>query len=210
MTGLDVRILPRMDYAEALALQESLVEERRRGAAGDTLLLLEHDPVFTLGRGTKDASRPRGGTIPVLEVGRGGDVTYHGPGQLVGYWIRKLEGTDRDLHRHLRSIEDVLIDALARLHLQGCRESGKTGVWVGDKKVASIGVAVRHWITYHGFALNLDVDARIYERFRPCGLEPRVMSDLRTLAERAVGLAEAAAAVAAAFGAWESRRAAAP
>ena len=178
---LDILQLFPTSYEEALDLQLDLVEKRASNAVPDTLILTEHPPVFTCGRRTRPESRPQSPNIPVVEVTRGGDITYHGPGQLVGYWIRKLEGRDRDLHAHLRLIEDCLMEALAALSLEAHRQENLTGVWSGKKKIASIGVAVRHWITFHGFALNIQVDHTIYDQFRPCGLSGQVMSDLAAL-----------------------------
>lgn len=175
---IDIRTIGTMGYSEALALQESLVEQRRHDLIADTLLLVEHPAVFTLGRATTRDALPIDLDIPTIEVSRGGNITYHGPGQIVGYWIRKLVGADRDLHAHLRCIEDRLIEAVNVFGLTGRRDPGRTGVWVDDRKVASIGVAVRHWVSYHGFAINVDIDSRIYASFRPCGLDGNVMSDL--------------------------------
>lgn len=168
-------------YSDVLALQLELVQKRAADEIPDTLILTEHAAVFTAGRRVAQESLPTTEDIPVVEVTRGGDVTYHGPGQLVGYWIRKLVGADRDLHAHLRLIEELLIKAVARLGLDAGRKIDLTGVWAEEKKIASIGVAVRNWVTFHGFALNIDVDPGIYKLFRPCGLGGDVMSDLTTL-----------------------------
>ena len=176
---MHIRSLGRIGYREALRLQEDLVAQRSRDEIPDTLLLCEHDAVYTLGRSTSPESLPQDDPTERVEISRGGDITWHGPGQLVGYWIRKLVGADRDLHAHLRLLEEGLIQALAHFGIEGRREPGKTGVWVDDKKVASIGVAVRSWVTFHGFALNVAVDPEVWFRFRPCGLEASVMSDLR-------------------------------
>lgn len=197
---LDVRILGRMPYLEALALQEELVEARRRDAVSDTLLLVEHEPVFTAGRATTQESLPTDSSIPIVEISRGGNITYHGPGQLVGYWIRKLDGADRDLHGHLRTIEARLIAILAGWSVAARREVGRTGVWVEAKKIASIGTAVRNWVSFHGFALNVAVDHAIYERFRPCGLDGSMMTDLSTVLGRPIEFGEVAEATRRTFG----------
>lgn len=196
---MDVRRLGVIDYAEALALQEDLVARRARDEIPDTLLLLEHPAVFTLGRGTDDASLPSNDDTPVVRINRGGDVTWHGPGQTVGYWIRKLEGEQRDLHAHLRTIEDALIAALAKLGIDAGRNEGLTGVWTNGRKIASIGVAVKSWVSYHGFALNVAVDPAVYDVFRPCGLDGAVMTDVATELGRAPSDEEMLDALAAAF-----------
>ena len=175
MSKLDVRRLGRTRYEDAYELQKGLVEERSGDEIGDVLLLTEHEPVVTLGRGT-----PAGVEVdlPVVEVERGGEATYHGPGQLVAYPILKLPEGRRDLHRYLRDLEQVVIDVLSEFELEGSRRENLTGVWLGDKKIASIGVAVRRWVTYHGFALNLHTDLGAFRTFRPCGLDPEVMTRL--------------------------------
>ena len=124
--------------------------------------------------------------VPVLEVERGGEATYHGPGQLVAYPIMLLEEGDRDLHKYLRRLEQVVINLLSSYGVEGRREEGKTGVWIGDKKVASIGVAVRRWVTWHGIALNVTTDLDAFKSFKPCGLEPNVMTRLADHTDRAV------------------------
>jgi lipoate-protein ligase B len=174
---LDVRRLGRVPYAEGHALQEELVEQRIRGEVGDVLVLLEHEPVVTVGRGT-DRAELSGLGLPVVEVERGGEATYHGPGQLVAYPILALPERRRDLHRYLRDLEDVVIGVLAEVDITGTRRPGLTGVWVADKKVCSIGVAVRRWVTWHGLALNLATDLGAFASFRPCGLDARVMTNV--------------------------------
>jgi lipoyl(octanoyl) transferase len=181
MPDLEVQSIDRIGFSEALALQESLVARRARDEIPDRLLLLEHEAVITAGRKTPGDIDPKTLPAPLVAVARGGELTWHGPGQLVGYWIRKLEGAERDLHRHLRLIEEGLIDSLDRFGLKAARKSGATGVWVGDRKIASIGVGVRHWVTLHGFALNYDVDARVWGHFSPCGFRPEIMTDLNEL-----------------------------
>jgi lipoyl(octanoyl) transferase len=171
-------------YAEALARQRALAEDRIAGRIPDTLLLLEHPSVITLGRGTKatslpldaDALRRRG--IEVYEIERGGDVTYHGPGQLVGYPIFDLGAHRKDLHWFLRQIEEALIVALARFGITGERRASYTGVWTGGRKIASIGIHVRQWVTWHGFALNVSTDLSPFDLIVPCGIPDAVMTSV--------------------------------
>ena len=172
---LEVQRLGRTPYAEAHALQRRLVDQRLAGEVGDVLLLTEHDPVVTVGRGADSASVAHL-ELPVVEVERGGEATYHGPGQLVVYPILLLPEERRDLHRYLRDLEEVVIRMLAEVEIEGARRDGLTGVWVGERKIASIGVAVRRWVTWHGFALNLATDLEVFRAFRPCGLDPDVMT----------------------------------
>lgn len=171
-------------YAEAHALQRSLVEQRARAEIEDTVLLLEHEDTITLGRarGAADSVVEAGG-IPVVEVERGGDATWHGPGQLVAYPIVKLEGPRADLHRHLRSIEQAVIDLLAGFGLSPGRDPRNSGVWLpveGEqpRKVCSVGIACRKWVTWHGLALNVDADLARFHTIRPCGFDPSVMTRL--------------------------------
>lgn len=203
---LAIEWLGRVPYAEALEFQRKRVEARRQGSAGDVLLLLEHPPVVTLGRGacpenlleTPEALRARG--IEVHEVARGGDVTWHGPGQLVGYLVLDLEARGRpDVHAHLRGIESLLIDALGALGIAGGRREGMTGVFVEPedpaapgtpRKIASIGVGLRGWVTYHGFALNVDPGPEAFAGIVPCGLHGVRMTSV--IEERPDGLAGAA------------------
>ena len=162
------------DFEKTWQLQESLVQERREGTISDTLLLLEHSPVYTIGR-TRDQSSLRDTPHlphPVVEINRGGQGTYHGPGQLVGYAILDLNESKRDLHLHLRNLEEALVRTLADYDIQAQRREGLTGVWVDDRKIASLGVGVRHWITLHGFALNVkNASLPPFEYITPCGLD---------------------------------------
>ena len=174
---LEVRRLGRTDYLEAYELQKELVAARAEDRIGDTLVLTEHDQVITLGRGTPERAA-EGVPFPVVEVKRGGEATYHGPGQLVAYPILKLPEGRRDLHRYLRDLEEVVIGVLAEFQVQGSRREGMTGVWIGERKICSVGVAVRRWVTFHGFALNLHTDLGAFRRFRPCGLDADVMTRL--------------------------------
>ena len=174
--SLDVRRLGRVPYGEALALQEDLREALRRGEGRETVLLLEHPDVVTFGRGARPehaapdaALRARG--YEVFRVGRGGDVTWHGPGQLVGYPILDLRRHGADLHRYLRDLESVLIGALADFGIAARPRPGFAGVWLDERrKIASIGVGVRDWRTLHGFALNVDCDLARFGAIVPCGL----------------------------------------
>jgi lipoyl(octanoyl) transferase len=195
---LDVRRLGLVPYDEALRLQERLVAERRAGAVPDLLLLLEHPHVFTLGSSAdashvllEEAERRLLG-IACHDTGRGGDVTYHGPGQLVGYPILDLKPDRCDLHRYVRDLEHVLIAALADLGLVASRKQGLTGVWLGEEKVAAIGIRVSSgWITSHGFALNVSTDLRFFDGIVPCGIRSHGVTSL----ERALGVRPDAAAV---------------
>jgi lipoyl(octanoyl) transferase len=160
-------------YEEALERQFALVEQRRAGGIGDTLVLLEHAPVYTIGRTPDRTSLGAAALLPhpVHETNRGGQATYHGPGQLTGYLICDLENRGRDLHRHLRFIEQGLIDACAGFGVAAGRRPGLTGAWVGGRKLASIGVGVRRWVSMHGFGLNLDRRALAgFAAITPCGL----------------------------------------
>jgi lipoyl(octanoyl) transferase len=166
----------RTRHGDATARQLDLVARRLAGEIGDTLIFTEHDPVFTLGlRGGADAhllwneARLAREGIAVVQTNRGGDITYHGPGQIVGYPIVSL-ASSRDLHAYLRFLEQVLIDALAVLGLPATRREGLTGIWIGKRKIAAIGVAVRRWVTYHGFALNVDPDLTHFGGIVPCGI----------------------------------------
>ncbi|MDA4137085.1 MAG: lipoyl(octanoyl) transferase LipB [Thaumarchaeota archaeon] len=170
--------LGRRQYAEVWDLQRRLVEERSSGLAQDTLILVEHDHVITLGRKTTDENfRPQ--DVPVFQVERGGDATYHGPGQLVGYPIIKMDPPD--VRRFVRSLEEVLIRTTSSFSIPAERKEGHPGVWVGEKKLASIGVAVTNWVTYHGFALNVNTDMSYFHLIKPCGLDPETMTSMRVL-----------------------------
>lgn len=173
-SSLEFRWLGRLPYDEGLRLQHELVDARRAGTLGDTVLLLEHDPVYTIGR-TPDKSSLQGAAPvlphPVVEISRGGQATYHGPGQLVGYPVLDLQQHGRDLHRYLRALEEALITLCGDLGVAAGRRDGMTGVWVGPRKLASIGVGVRHWISLHGFALNITPESLAgFNAIVPCGL----------------------------------------
>lgn len=168
--GLEVAWLGRLPYGEALELQRRLALDRIAGRIPDRLLLLEHPPVVTLGRTSQAAHVIQSDGVEVFEVERGGDVTYHGPGQLVGYPILDLTGYRRDLHWYLRTLEAALIQALATLGITADRRTGFTGVWTSGRKIASIGVHVKQWVTWHGFALNVSTDLQAFDRIVPCGI----------------------------------------
>ena len=185
---LSVCHLGATSYREGLRLQEALVHARAAGSTGDWLLFPDHPPVLTVGRsGRADsliADRPtleRLG-IELFEVARGGDVTWHGPGQLVGYTICDLARRGRDLHRFLRDLEAALVATLESYGLTGHTVPGRTGVWVGEAKIASIGIAVRRWVSYHGFALNVAPNLGFFDLIHPCGLRGIRMTSLETLA----------------------------
>ncbi len=174
-----------VSYADALAIQNDLARRRREGEAPDTLLLLEHPPTITLGRGTDDtdlltdAATLTARGIAVMRTDRGGEITYHAPGQIVGYPILDLRAHGQDLHRYLRDLEEVLILALDTFGLGGERISGLTGVWVDGAKIAAIGIKVSRWVSTHGFALNIDPDLSPMRRdFVPCGIHDRGVTSL--------------------------------
>ena len=171
-----------VEYEQAHALQQALVAARLRDEITDTLLILEHPHVYTLGRGADEkfiiAMRPE---IPITRVSRGGQVTYHGPGQLVVYPILKLEGASRDVGRYLLDLEQAMIDALAQCGIAAERRGKLTGVWVGPRKIASIGVGIRRWVTYHGLALNVTTDLSYFDAIVPCGIAGCEMTSLARL-----------------------------
>lgn len=172
----------RLGYRQAWAWQQALRESRRLKALPNLLLLAEHPPTYTCGRSTRPEHLPASGLgIEVVPVERGGSITYHGPGQLVGYPILALHPLEQDLHRYLRRLEEVLIHLLAGYGLQGRARPGLTGVWVGEEKVAAIGIHVRHWVTIHGFALNVCPDLEYFRAIQPCGLDSRVVTSLAAL-----------------------------
>jgi lipoyl(octanoyl) transferase len=192
MRTLDTRRLGRLPYTEALTLQRRLVEERRAGRIGDVLVLVEHPHVLTLGvrgdggrshiRATADALARRG--VEVLEAGRGGDVTYHGPGQIVGYPIIDLKPDRCDVHRYVRDLEEVLIRVARDFGISATRVEGLTGVWAGPgarSKLAAIGVRISRWITSHGFALNVTTDLDYFNLIVPCGIGDRGVTSLAEL-----------------------------
>jgi len=200
---VDVRRLGVVDYQSALELQRDLVEQRKQGLIPDQLLLLEHPHVITLGARnhnassnvleTPDALARRG--VAVFETGRGGDVTYHGPGQLVGYPIVELPRDRRDVHRYVRDLEEVLIQSVSDFGIAASRISGLTGIWVGNDKLAAIGVRISRWVTSHGFALNVSTDLSHFGLIVPCGIADKGVTSMERLLGRPVPMAEVAAAV---------------
>lgn len=195
--GINVANLGVVDYPTALALQNAMVAARYADEIDDTLLLLEHPHVFTLGRGADErfllAGRPP--SIPVYRVSRGGQVTYHGPGQLIGYPILKLDGRDRDVSAYLRRLEEAMIRALGDFGIAAGRREKLTGVWVGEHKIASIGVGIRRWVTYHGLALNVCSDLRQFAGIVPCGIQGCELTSIAALGHPEVGVNEVAAAM---------------
>ena len=181
VADLHMRWLGRMDFADALILQEELlVKKREDRSLEDELLLLEHEPVYTIGR-TPDKSSLLGSAHlphPLFAINRGGQATYHGPGQLMGYPIIDLRRCGQDLHRYLRWLEQLLIELLAHYGIAASRRESLTGVWIDQRKIASIGVGVRHWITMHGFALNVCGDLSPFNYIIPCGINGVAMTSM--------------------------------
>jgi lipoyl(octanoyl) transferase len=211
IADLRVHWLGRMEFQRTLALQEEIVLKKREDASvEDQLLLLEHEPVYTIGR-TPDRSslsaRRMAGEIrsgelgtahlphPLFVINRGGQATYHGPGQLMGYPIIDLRRCGQDLHKYLRWLEQLLIKLLAEYGIAAARRESLTGVWVGDRKIASIGVGVRHWITMHGFALNVCGDLSPFNHIVPCGINNVAMTSIEKETGTAVSVARVAASL---------------
>ena len=201
--AIEVRRLGVIPYAEGLELQKSLVEQRKRGEISDQLLLLEHPPVITLGVKTRndrshviatDETLTAEG-VEVFETGRGGDVTYHGPGQLVGYPILDLKPDRCDVHQYVRDLEEVMIQAAATFGVRAGRIDGLTGVWVGQDKLAAIGVRIARWVTSHGFALNVSTALQHFDLIVPCGITDKGVTSLERLLGRSVPMAEVEGAV---------------
>lgn len=196
---LDIIHLPGpVAYDEGLRLQEERVTALLSGIGGDTLILLEHQPVYTIGRLRDQSSLRDPGTLPfpVHETNRGGQATYHGPGQLVGYPILDLTSRGKDLHEHLRKLEDALIRACLHFGVTAGRREGLTGVWVENRKLASIGVGVRKWISMHGFAINITAESLPpFFAITPCGIDGVAMSCLENEAGRRISVSEAAAVI---------------
>jgi lipoyl(octanoyl) transferase len=172
------------EYESTRAYQLELVAQRQRDEVPDTLILVEHPHVFTLGRRRESIANVLApGDVPVIEIERGGDVTYHGPGQIVAYPIVLLRDGERDLHAFLRNLEEAVIKTSARFGIPAGREPGKTGVWTGHKKLCSMGIACRKWVTFHGLALNVTTDLAYFHRINPCGFESDVMRSLSSYVE---------------------------
>ena len=198
--SITTRWLGRIEFEKALALQEKIVRQKIEGDACDELLLLEHEPVYTIGRTPDQSSLLEAANLPhpVVQINRGGQATYHGPGQLVGYPILDLRKHGQDLHRYLRALEEILIETLRGYGIEGERREALTGVWVragladGPRKIASIGVGVRHWISMHGFALNVCGDLAPFRQIVPCGITGVEMTSVERECGRAVSVEDVA------------------
>ncbi|MFH0807900.1 MAG: lipoyl(octanoyl) transferase LipB, partial [Elusimicrobiota bacterium] len=193
MNTLKVINLGLTDYSETWKMQKEILAQSAQRA--DTLILVEHNPVITFGRGKNDKSdilvsqeylKKKG--IEVIEVDRGGSVTLHCPGQLVGYPLIDLNKTGKDIHKYINKLEEVIIKILSDYGIKGERREGFTGVWVGQKKIASIGVGVKHWITYHGFALNVNPDMSVISVINPCGLKNKKMTAVAELTKQEISM----------------------
>jgi len=204
---LEVRQLGLVPYDEALALQRELVDERRAGRVPDLLLLLQHPPVITLGvkadRGRAHVLASEGRLaelgVEVRETGRGGDVTYHGPGQIVGYPILDLQPDRCDVHRYVRDLEDVMIRVCADYGVSAGRISGLTGTWVGAEKIGAIGIRISRWITSHGFAFNVGTDLDHFKLIVPCGISDHGVTSLERATGNVIPIREAEEAIARRF-----------
>jgi lipoyl(octanoyl) transferase len=200
---LVVQRLGRIGYEAGVERQKALVQARQAGEIDDTLLFVEHPPVITLGVKTRgnfaniraDAAALAARGVEVHDTGRGGDVTFHGPGQLVGYPIIDLKPDRQDVHRYVRDLEEVLIRTAADFGLEAGRIQGYSGAWVGDRKLAAIGVRISRWVTSHGFALNVTTDLAGFDLIVPCGITDRGVTSLSALLGREVPMPEVAAAV---------------
>lgn len=185
--------LGRRPYGEVWTLQKSLVESRSAGSVGDTLILVEHEHVITLGRKTSPENfKPQ--DVPVFQVERGGDATYHGPGQLVGYPIIKMAVPD--VRKFVDSLEETIVLTARENGIEAEKREHHIGVWVGEKKLASIGVAVTNWVTYHGFALNVNTEMSYFHLIKPCGLDPDTMTSMEVLLGRRLEMARVKSQVA--------------
>jgi lipoyl(octanoyl) transferase len=196
----------RMDYERALALQMEICERKKSGSAPDILLLLEHAPVITLGRNGKwhnllvpdELLKARG--VTRCGTDRGGDITFHGPGQLVGYPLLKLDRGEQDVHRYMRNLEETIIGVLAEYGIEGRREEKMTGVWTAAGKICAMGVHISRWVTRHGFAFNVNTDLSFYNLIVPCGLVGKQVTSMQAILGREVDLPEVAVKVTNHFG----------
>ena len=182
-----------LDFQKTWDYQETLLTQRRAGEIPDTILLLEHAPVYSIGRTRDQSSLQTTAHLPhpVIELNRGGQGTFHGPGQLVGYAILDLNHRKKDLHDHLRNLEEVIIRSLAKLGVTGQRREGLTGVWVEDRKIASLGVGVRAWVTLHGFALNVQkISLPPFSAITPCGLQGVSMTSIESETNHPISMNE--------------------
>jgi len=206
MRSCEARWLGKVGYSDGLRLQAEAVDRLRSDEGAEQLFLLEHPHVFTLGRAanranillSSDQLEERG--IEVHETGRGGDVTYHGPGQIVGYPIINLKPDRCDVHRYVRDIEEVMIRAIADFGIDGSRIKGLTGVWIGDEKIGAIGVRIARWITSHGFALNVNTDLGYFGMIVPCGITHKGVTSMSKLLGRNLDIQEVARTLARHFG----------
>ncbi len=204
--------LGRVAYASALDLQMRICEAKKRGMEPDVLLLLEHPPVITLGRNGKwhnllvsaEILQARG--VDLFEIDRGGDITFHGPGQLVGYPILRLGPDERDVRLYMRNLEECLIRMLRDYGIQAHRDPGYTGVWTEDGKIAAMGVHLSRWITRHGFALNVDTDLSYYDLIVPCGIAGKTVTSMSRILSRPTRIADVAGRTATEFAALFGRR----
>lgn len=196
----------RQDYARALALQMQICDLKKEGFAPDVLLLLEHPPVITLGRSgdwhnlvvSEEILRSRG--VTRCHVDRGGDITFHGPGQLVGYPLLRLEQHEQDVHRYMRNLEETIIRVLEGYGIAAGREEKLTGVWTSSKKICALGVHISRWVTRHGFALNVNTDLSFYDLIVPCGLVGKQVTSMQTILQHEVDLREVAEKLTGHFG----------
>lgn len=195
MSAVNVLDLGLRDYRQIWELQKQLVVQRATQQISDQLILVEHSPVYTIGRGFSVGAYGRTplrsyaiNGVPCVAVERGGAVTFHGPGQLVGYPILDLRPRGCDVRRYLRELEEALILALADFGITATRRDGLTGVWTDKKKIASIGIAVKHWVSYHGFALNVSTDLSYFRAIQPCGLDGAVLTSMSEQLARAISL----------------------
>ena len=207
MTDCRWRFAGTVRYAEALSMQKDIVRRRIAGEIPDTLLFVEHPHVITLGRMAKQAHLlARRPDVEVVESDRGGDITYHGPGQVVGYPIVDLNGLKRDVKWYLERLEDVMIRTCARYGVVAARQAGMTGAWVGERKIGAIGVRVEKWVASHGFALNATTDLSYFDLIIPCGLEGKGVTSLALETGRAVDLGRLRGELAEDFGEVLGRR----
>ncbi|MFH0764201.1 MAG: lipoyl(octanoyl) transferase LipB [Candidatus Omnitrophota bacterium] len=180
-----------IDYAEAYGIQKELVNKRRRRELGDSLILAEHPPIFTIGRSGSIENLIKNNGVPVLRVDRGGDITFHGPGQLVLYPIVNLKDNALDLHKYMRLLESGAISFLRKYSVKAESVGKKTGVWVDGKKIASIGIAASNWVTYHGMGINLNVDLEYFSMIYPCGMKDVHAASLDRVIGRKVSMEDA-------------------
>ena len=183
MNSLNILDLGLTEYQRALDIQKTLVKERLDNSTSDTLLLLEHPHVVTLGKQT-NPNDVLNNSIPIVKIDRGGSATYHGPGQLIGYIIMDLRSKGISVPILISKIHEIIILTLDELDITAKREKNDTGVWIGQKKIASIGLSVRNWITYHGFSLNVNTDLERFNAIRPCGYDSQVMTSVNSITRK--------------------------